>query len=179
MKSYFPTSGSSSAAVPRLARVSVLMNSANPGNAFFFDAMASRAKTLGLRVDRIDVQAEDEIDAAVARIKGGAAVVLSDPMFLRNRVHIVDLMLRSRLPTVFGRREYVVVGGLMSYVSSSTWHWRSAAGFVDKILKGTKPAIIPVEQPTRFELVINLKTAKALGIEMPQSLLQRADELIQ
>jgi putative ABC transport system substrate-binding protein len=168
-----------SAAVPKLKRVSVLMNSANPGNGFFFDAMSLRAKTLGLRLDRIDVAMEDEFDGAVARAKGGALVVVSDPLFLLRRVHIVELTLRSQVPSVFGRREYVAAGGLMSYVSSSTWHWRSAASFVDKILKGAKPADIPVEQPTKFELVINLKTAKALGITIPQSLLQRADEVIQ
>jgi putative tryptophan/tyrosine transport system substrate-binding protein len=168
-----------SAAVPRLKRVSVLMNSANPGNGFFFDAMSLRAKTLGLRCDRIDVATEGELDGAVARAKGGALVVVNDPMFLPRRVDIVELTLRSRVPSVFGRREYVAAGGLMSYVSSSAWHWRSAAGFVDKILKGAKPADIPVEQPTKFELVINLKTSKALGITIPQSLLQRADEVIQ
>lgn len=168
-----------SAAVPRLKRVSVLMNSANPGNGFFFDAMSLRAKTLGLRVERIDVATEGELDGAVARAKGGALVVVNDPMFLPRRVHIVELTLRSRVPSVFGRREYVAAGGLMSYVSSSAWHWRSAASFVDKILKGAKPADIPVEQPTKFELVINLKTSKALGITIPQSLLQRADEVIQ
>jgi len=168
-----------SAAVPRLKRVSVLMNSANPGNGFFFDAMSSRAKILGLRCDRIDVATEGELDGAVARAKGGALVLVNDPMFLPRRVDIVELTLRSRVPSVFGRREYVAAGGLMSYVSSSAWHWRSAAGFVDKILKGAKPADIPVEQPTKFELVINLKTSKALGITIPQSLLQRADEVIQ
>ena len=168
-----------SAAVPQLKRVSVLMNSANPANGFFFDAMSLRAKTLGLRLDRIDVAVEGELDGAIARAKGGALVVLGDPMFRRNRVHIIELTLRSRVPSVFGGREYVAAGGLMSYLSSNAWHWRSAASFVDKILKGAKPADIPVEQPTKFDLVINLKTAKALGITMPQSLLQRADEVIQ
>lgn len=168
-----------SAAVPQLKRVSVLMNSANPANGFFFDAMSLRAKTLGLRLDRIDVAAEGELDGAIARAKGGALVVYGDPMFFRHRVRIIELTLRSRVPSVFGGREYVAAGGLMSYLSSNAWHWRSAAGFVDKILKGAKPADIPVEQPTKFELVINLMTAKALGIVIPQSLLQRADEVIQ
>jgi putative ABC transport system substrate-binding protein len=168
-----------STAVPKLRRVSVLMNRANPANGFFFDAMSSSAKTLGLRIDRIDVATEDELDGAVARAKDGALVVVNDPIFLARPAHIVELTLRSRLPSIFGRREYVANGGLMAYMSSNTWHWRTAASFVDKILRGAKPADIPVEQPTKFELVINLKTAKALGITMPQSLLQRADEVIQ
>ena len=167
-----------SAAVPQFKRVGVLMNSANPANGFFFDAMSVRAKTLGLRLDRIDVAVEGELDGAIARAKGGALVVLGDPMFGRNRVHIIELTLRSQVPSVFGGREFVAAGGLMSYLSSNAWHWRSAASFVDKILKGAKPADIPVEQPTKFELVINLKTAKALGITIPQSLLLRADEVI-
>jgi putative ABC transport system substrate-binding protein len=168
-----------SAAVPKLKRVSALMNSANPANKFYLDAMSSRAKTLGLRLDRIDVGAESELDGAIARAKGGALVVVPDPMFLARRVQIAELAIRSQVPSVFGQRAYVVAGGLMSYVSSSAWHWRTAASFVDRILKGAKPADIPVEQPTRFELAINLKTAKALGITIPQSLLQRADERIQ
>jgi putative ABC transport system substrate-binding protein len=168
-----------SAAVPQLKRVSALMSSANPANGFFFDAMSSRARTLGLRLDRIDVAVEGELDGAIARAKGGALVVVNDPMFLSRRVHIVELTLRSKVPSVFGQREYVTAGGLMSYISSIAWHWRTAASFVDKILKGAKPADIPIEQPTSFELAINLKSAKTLGITIPQSLLQRADEVIQ
>ena len=168
-----------SAAVPKLKRVSVLMNSANPANGFFFDAMSLRAKTLGLRLDRIDVSVEGELDGAIARAKGGALVVNGDPMFFPHRVHIIELTLRSRVPSVFGGREYVAAGGLMSYLSSNAWHWRTAASFVDKILKGAKPADIPVEQPTKFELIINLKTAKVLGLTIPQPLLLRADEVIQ
>jgi putative ABC transport system substrate-binding protein len=168
-----------STAVPQLKRVSVLMNSANPANGFFFDAMSLRAKTLGLRLDRIDVAEERELDEAIARAKGGALVVVTDPMFFSNRVHIIELTVRSQVPSVFGGREYVAAGGLMSYLSSNAWHWRTAASFVDKILKGAKPADIPVEQPTKFDLVINLKTAKALGIAIPPSLLERAGEVIQ
>jgi putative ABC transport system substrate-binding protein len=164
-----------STVVRQLKRVSVLMNRANPANGFFVDAMSLRAKTLGLRLDRIDVTAERELDEAIARARGGALVVVTDPMFFANRVHIIELTIRSQVPTVFGGREYVAAGGLMSYLSSNAWHWRSAASFVDKILKGAKPADIPVEQPTKFDLVINLKTAKALGIAIPPSLLERAD----
>jgi putative ABC transport system substrate-binding protein len=168
-----------SVAVPQLKGVGVLMSSANPANEFFFDAMSLRAKTLGLRLDRIDVAVEDELGGAIARAKGRALVVVGDPMFFRNRARLVELTLRSRVPTIFGGREYVAAGGLMSYLSSNAWHWRSAASFVDKILKGAKPADLPVEQPTKFDLVINLTTAKALGITIPPSLLQRADEVIQ
>lgn len=168
-----------SAAVPHLKRVSVLMNRANPANGFFFDAMSLRARTLGLRLDRIDVAAEGEVDGAIARARGGALVLVTDPMFFRHRVHIAELALRSGVPSIFSGREYVAAGGLMSYSSSNTWHWRSAASFVDKILKGVKPADIPVEQPTKFDFVINLKTVAVLGIAIPQSLLQRADEVIQ
>ena len=168
-----------SAAVPQLKRVGVLMSSANPANGFFFDAMSSRAKTLGLRLDRIDIAAEGELDGAIARAKGGALVVVNDPMFFRHRVRIIELTLRSQVPSSFGGREFVAAGGLMSYLSSNAWHWRTAASFVDKILKGAKPADIPVEQPTKFELVVNLKTAKVFGITFPPSLLQRADEVIQ
>ena len=168
-----------SAAVPQLKRVSVLMNTANPANGFFFDAMSARAKNLGLQLDRIDVTGEGELDGAITRAKGGALVVVGDPMFWRERVRVTELTLRSRVPSVFGGRDYVANGGLMSYLSPGIWHWRTAASFVDKILKGAKPADIPVEQPTKFELIINLKTARALGITIPQSLLQRADEVIQ
>jgi putative ABC transport system substrate-binding protein len=164
--------------VPQLKRVSVLMNSANPANGFFFDAMSLRAKSLGLRLDRIVVAKESELDEAIARAKGGALVVVTDPMFFSNRVHIIELTIRSQVPSVFGGREYVAAGGLMSYLSSNAWHWRSAASFVDKILKGAKPADIPVEQPTKFDLVINLNTAKALGIAIPPTLLERAGEVI-
>jgi len=167
------------AAAPQLKKVSVLMNSANPANGFFFDAMAARAKTLGLQLDRIDVTVEGELDGAITRAKGGALVVVGDPTFYLNRERITALTIRSRVPSIYGGRDYVAVGGLMSYLSSNEWHWRTAAGFVDKILKGAKPADLPVEQPTQFELIVNLKTAKALGLAIPKSLVQRADEVIQ
>src|SRR5947207_14730111 len=115
----------------------------------------------------------------MAHDKGGALVVVNDPRVFQHRVRIIELSRRFQVPSIFGDREYVAAGGLMSYVSSNAWHWRSAATFVDKILKGAKPADIAVEQPTKFELVINLKTAKALGLTISQSLRQRAEELIQ
>jgi putative ABC transport system substrate-binding protein len=104
--------------------------------------------------------------------------VLGRPALRRYRERIVALALREKLPSEYGNRLFVVAGGLMSYLSADAWHWRSAAGFVDRILRGAKPADVPVQQPAQFEPVINLKTAKALGLTIPQSLLLRADEVI-
>jgi putative ABC transport system substrate-binding protein len=168
-----------SAAVPQLKRVSVLMNSANPANRFFFDAMGQRARTLGLQLDRIDVAEATELEAAIARAIGGALVVVGDPMFFLNRDRIAQAALHAKVPSAYGGRQYLAAGGLMSYLSSFEWHWRSAAGFVDKILRGAKPANLPVQQPNQFDLTINLRTAKALGLAIPQELLLRAVELIE
>ncbi len=111
--------------------------------------------------------------------KAGALTVLADPMFLSQRVRIAELAAKSRLPATFNWRQYAEAGGLLAYGPNSGDSSRRAATFVDKILKGAKPADLPVEQPTKFELVVNLKTAKALGLTIPQSVLIRADEVIQ
>jgi putative tryptophan/tyrosine transport system substrate-binding protein len=168
-----------SAAAPQLKRVVVLMNSANPANAFFFGTLSTRAKSLGLQLERIEIASGDELELGIARAKGGALLVLGDPLFGRHRERIVELALRERVPSAYGSRLFAMSGGLLSYLSSDAWHWHSAAGYVDKILRGAKPGDLPVEQPTKFELVINLKTAKAIGLALPQSLLLRADEVIQ
>jgi putative tryptophan/tyrosine transport system substrate-binding protein len=167
------------AAAPQLTRMAVLMNPSNPANGFFYAAMAARAKALGVPLERIEVSAADELDAAIERAKGAGLVVLGDPMFGRYRDRIVELTLRHQVPAIFGGRLYVAAGGLMSYLSADAWHWRSAAGFIDRILRGAKPADLPVEQPTQFDLILNLKTARALGLTFPQSLLLRADEVIE
>ena len=166
------------AAVPRLRRMVALMSSANSANGFFFEAMTSRARALRLKLDRIDVARDAELDAAIARAEGAGLVVVSDPLFYLNRERIIASTIRSGVPSIYGGRDYVLAGGLMSYLSSPRWHWRTAAGFVDKILRGAKPADIPVQQPTMFELVVNLNTAKSLGITLAPSFLQRADEVI-
>lgn len=168
-----------SSAVPQARKIGVLMNRVNPANGFFYDALSARARVLGLRLERIEIARDDEIDAAVARASGGPLLVVGDPMFLLLRSRIAGLMIAQRVPGMFGARDYVAAGGLMSYNSSYAWHARAAAGFADKILKGEKPGDLPVQQPTQFELAINLKTAKAMGITMPQALLQRADEVIE
>jgi len=115
----------------------------------------------------------------MTRARAGALTVLSTPMFGSERRRLVDLAAKNRLPTVFPFREYVDAGGLMSYGPNLADLYRRAATYVDKILKGAKPGDLPVEQPTKFDLVINLKTAKALGLTIPPSLLGRADEIIQ
>ncbi|MEO7150231.1 MAG: ABC transporter substrate-binding protein [Burkholderiaceae bacterium] len=167
------------AALPQTRRFGVLMNAANPANGFFFDALSARARQLGVQLERIEVSQPDALADAIARGKGGGLLVLGDPMFGQQRLLIAELTRRLQVPTIFGGRPYVAAGGLMSYLSSDAWHWRSAAGYVDKILKGAKPGDLPVAQPTTFELIVNLKTAKALGIALPASLLLRADEVIE
>jgi len=169
------------AAVAASATVPVVFfGNFDPANDFFFRAMAVRAKALGVQLDRVNVAAAGELDAAIERARGGGLVVVGDPMFATNRVLIVELVRRFQVPAMYSSaRLFMDAGGLMSYLAPDSWHWRSAAGFVDRILKGAKPADLPVEQPTQFELIINLKTAKALGITIPQSVLLRADEVIQ
>jgi putative tryptophan/tyrosine transport system substrate-binding protein len=168
-----------SAAVPRLKRIYVLMNSANPANRFFFDAMGHRAQALGLQLERLEVAAPTELEPAIARARGGALVVVGDPMFYSYRDRIAQAALLAQVPSVYGGRQYVAAGGLMSFLSSFEWHWRTAAGFVDKILKGAKPADIPIQQPQKFDLTINLRTARALGLAIPREVLLRAGEVIE
>jgi len=165
--------------VPQAKTIGVLLNRANPANDFFFNSLSARARELGLQLERIEIAGAGELDAAVARAKGAPLLVLGDPLFIGERTRIAELSIAHRVPGIFGARDYVAAGGLMSYNSSYAWHWRAAAGFVDKILKGAKPGDLPVQQPTRFELALNLKTAKAIGITIPPALLRLADEVIQ
>lgn len=168
-----------STAAPQAKTIRVLLNRANPANRFFMDTLSARARELGVLLERIEIDQVGELDAALARAKGAPLLVMGDPMFLKERTRIADLSIAHRVPGLFGAREYVVAGGLMFYNSSYSWHWRTAAGFVDKILKGARPGDLPVQQPTQFELAINLKTAKAIGITIPPALLQLANEVIE
>ncbi len=169
-------------AVPRLSRVALLWNPANPALTVVFQQTQIAAKALRLTPQPVvEVRRVDDFELAFATIAGArpqALVVLVDRLLLAHRRRIVDFAANSRLPAMYGYRDYVDAGGLMSYAPSNIDLFRGAAIYVDKILKGANPANLPVQQPAKFELIINLKTAKALGLTIPQSLLRRADELI-
>ncbi len=169
-------------AVPKLSRVAVLSNPANPSSAPILEATKTAARSLRVQLQMLEARGPDELGrafAAMTRERPDALFVLGDGMFLLHRTRIVGFAAKQRLPTTFGGREDVDAGGLMSYAASGRDNFRRAATYVDKILKGAKPGDLPIERPTKFELVINLKTAKALGLTIPQSLLLRADEVIQ
>jgi putative ABC transport system substrate-binding protein len=169
--------------VPKASIIAVLWNPANPvWQAAALKETEAAGKAMGLRLQLVEARGPEEFEmafVAMTRERADALFVPADIIFVRHAEQMADLAARHRLPTMFGFREHVVTGGLMSYAASFTVMFRRAAAFTDKILKGAKPADLPVEQPTRFELVINLKTAKALGISIPQSVLQLADEVIQ
>jgi putative ABC transport system substrate-binding protein len=140
------------------------------------------ARALGMRLQFVEARGPDDFDRAFSEItkaRAGALTVLPSTMFLNERRRIVDMVTKTRLPAVYTSREFVDAGGLMSYGANIADNFRRAATFVDRILKGAKPGDLPVEQPTKFELVINLKTAKALGLTIPPSLLLRADQVIE
>jgi len=168
--------------VPRMSRVAVLWNSANPYPADVFKVTKSAAGTLGIEVQSLEVRGPRDFDGVFEAVRSqhpDALITIDDPLTLDNRNRIVEFAAVNRLPTIHGLREFVQAGGLMSYGASLSDLYRRAADYVDKILKGAKPADLPVEQPTKFELVINLKTAKALGLTIPQMLLVTANEVIE
>jgi putative ABC transport system substrate-binding protein len=167
--------------VPGLRRIAILGNSSNPSSALEMNAVQSLARSLGLEATAFEIRRTDEITPALEAVTGrvDALYVSTDMLVLTNRVRINTLALGSKLPTMHGARQYVEAGGLMSYGTSYTAQFQRAADYVDKILRGTKPSDIPVEQPTKFELVVNLTTAKALGLTIAESFLLRADEVIE
>src|SRR5262245_3357121 len=168
--------------VPGLTRVAVLWNAANPANASVWQETQAAAHALGLQLHAQDVRSPQDLRGALAltaQVRPEALLVLGDSLLYMHEQHLVEFATQHHLPSMFSRRESVMAGGLMSYASSLPARYRRAADYVAKILQGAKPADLPVEQPMKFELVINLKTAKALGIMMPPSLLLLADEVIQ
>ncbi len=168
-------------AVRGLARVAVLWNAANPDKARDVEATQVQARTLGLELQSLEVRGPDDFDGAfqtATRKRAGALLMLADPLTITYQSRIVNLATKSRLPSMHEQREFVDAGGLMAYGPSLLGLFRHVATYVDKILKGAKPADLPVEQPTQFELVINLKTAKNIGLTLPPELLARANKVI-
>jgi putative tryptophan/tyrosine transport system substrate-binding protein len=167
--------------VPSVSRIAILWNPANPGLVDQMESAEDAARTLGVALQRVEARRPDELERAFQASRNGRAgalLVTDDAVFSTHRARIVSLAEASRLPTIYGLRT-AEAGGLVSYGPNLLEMFRSAAIYVVKILKGAKPADLPIEQPTKFELVINLKTAKALGLTIPQSLLLRADQVIQ
>ncbi len=167
-------------AVPKLSRVAVLRDPRQPPTDLRLTEAAARA--LGLRLQVLEVRDINDLEAALAAAKEGRAGALTNlqsAFFIAHRARIVEAVAKTRLPAMYHNMQFVAVGGLMAYSPNFPAMFRRAATYVDKILKGAKPADLPVEQPTRFELVVNLKTAKALGITIPQPILIRADQVIQ
>ena len=168
--------------VPKARRVAVLWNPANPSAALATSNVKVAARSLGVELQLIDARDVEEFEgafAAMAKGRAGALLVVSDPSYGVQGARLADLATRYRLPSVHGVREMVEAGGLMTYGPSVPDNFRRGAGYVDKILRGSKPGDLAVQQPIKFELVINVKAAKALGITIPQSMLLRADELIE
>ena len=169
-------------AVPTVSRVAILWNPLTAPHTVAVKETEGAARALGLALQPVSARRPDEIDgafAAMSRARADGLIVLADPVLLSVRVRIADLATKGHLPTIYELREHAEAGGLMSYGPSLPDLFRRAATYVDRILKGAKPADLPVERPSKFELLINLKTAKALGLEIPLTLLDRADEVIE
>ena len=168
-------------AVPNLGRLAIMANADGPGAVLEMLKVQATARAVGLEVITFVIRQVEEIAPAIEALKSraDALYVATDPLIFTHRIQINTLALGARLPTIYGSREYVDAGGLVSYGPNWTDIFRRAADYVDKILRGTKPGSIPVEQPTKFDLIVNLKTAKALGLELSSALLTRADEVIE
>ena len=167
--------------LPALRRLAIVANVGHPGAVLEMGEVQAAARTLGFEATTFEIRKAEDIAPAFEALKGRADAlhVCSDQLVVTHRIRINTLALSTRLPAMYGYREFIEAGGLMSYGPNLSDLFRRAADFVDKILRGTKPADIPVEQPTKFDLVINLTTAKALGITVPPTLLARAEEVIE
>jgi putative tryptophan/tyrosine transport system substrate-binding protein len=167
--------------VPGLRRLAIMANVSNPSNVLEMNEGLAAAATLGLDVVKLEIRRAEDIVPAIEALKGDADIlyVVTDALVNTNRVRINTLALGARLPTMFAEKGYVEAGGLMSYGPNFPDLYRRAGDYVDKILRGAKPGDLPVEQPTKFEFVVNLTTAKALGLVLPPTLLARADEVIE
>jgi putative tryptophan/tyrosine transport system substrate-binding protein len=168
--------------IPRASRIAYMWNPANPGNVSAWAQTQRVASTLKVTVQPMPVQSGDELDGAFARMVNeriGGLLVGADGMLVNQRVRLPDLTLKHRIPAMYSSRAHPEAGGLMAYSADWDALRRRAAVFIDRIFRGTKPGDPPIEQPTKFEFIINLKTAKALGLTIPPSLLARADQVIE
>ena len=166
---------------PSFLRVAMLWNLNDPANALQVKEVETAGRALGVNVLSLGVRSANDLDSAFSSMgkeTAKAVVVAVNPMFFSNRKRLIELALKSRMPAVYGQRDIVEDGGLMSYGTNLPDLYRRAAYYVDKILKGAKPADLPVEQPTKFELVINIKAAKQIGLTIPPNVLARADKVI-
>ena len=167
--------------IPNLSRVAVLWDPQVQGTAQEWKESQLPARELGLQLHSMEVSSADKFENAfkeAARARSGALVVIASPLAVSNQKRIVDLATKNRLPAIYHRGNWIARGGLMSYGADGDERFRRGASMVDKILKGTKPADLPVEQPKKFELVINLKAAKQIGLTVPPNVLVRADRVI-
>jgi putative ABC transport system substrate-binding protein len=169
--------------IPGLARVAIIWNPDVRGALFDYKETEAAARSLRLQLQSVEVSRSEDLDRAFSAVTNQRAQALivqtPNPVLFANRSQIASFAQRTRLPSMYGQKEFADAGGLITYGPNTADMWRRAATYVDKILKGVKPEDLPVQQPTKFELVINLKTAKTLGLTIPQSLLVRADEIIQ
>jgi putative ABC transport system substrate-binding protein len=167
--------------VPKITRIAILLNPANQFSVLALREAEPIARAFKVSLQILEARNPDKFGtafAAASKERAGALLVVEDPMFFGERTRLTNLATKSRLPTIYGILEYVEVGGLMAYAADRTDMFRRAASYVDKILKGAKPADLPVEQPMKFELVINLKAAKQIGLTIPPNVLARADKVI-
>lgn len=166
--------------VQKLSRVAVVSHATNPGNAQYISQLEVAARALGVQLQFLAVRDAGDFERIFSQARGASALIqLDDVIFTSHRRQIVELAVKNRLPAMYGFKEFVVAGGLMAYGPDYPDLYRRAATYLDKIFRGAKPADLPIEQPTKFELVINAKASKALGLTIPQSVLLRADQVIE